>query len=103
LEKRAMTEKEAVTWIKDTLTAIKKDAVDKNVIAIINSNIEVINKETVSSFNPITRKDFLDKAYKYLVFNKSPQVSITYRDLENEDNKKANTIFDKTNTWKDKF
>jgi hypothetical protein len=23
--------------------------------------------------------------------------------LENEDNKKANTIFDKTNTWKDKF
>lgn len=103
LEKRAMTEKEAATWIRDTLKAIKKDTVDKNVIAVIDSYIEGLNKEIVSSFNPITRKDFLDKAYKYLVFNKSPQVSITYRDLKNEDNKKANTLFDKTNTWKDKF
>ena len=103
LEKRAMTEKESITWIKNTLLAIKKETVDKNVLAIIDSNLETLNKENVSSFTSITRKDFLNKAYKYLVFNKSPQVSITYRDLEKEDNKKANTIFDKTNTWKDKF
>lgn len=103
LEKRTMTEKEAVTWIKDSLKAIKKDTVDKNIIAVIDANIESIEKENVSSFNSITRKDFLDKVYKYLVFNKNTSVSITYRDLENEDNKKANTIFDKTNTWKDKF
>ncbi len=103
LEKRAMTEKETIIWIKNTLLTIKKDTIDKNIIVIIDSNLEILSKENVSSFNPITRKDFLDKAYKYLVFNKSPQVSITYRDLEKEDNKKANTIFDKSNTWKDKF
>lgn len=103
LEKRAMTEKEALVWIKDSLKAIKKDIIDKNIIAIIDLNIQNIEKENVSSFNPITRKDFLDKAYKYLVFNKSTQVSITYRDLEKEDNNKANTLFNKNNTWKDKF
>ncbi len=103
LEKRAMTEKEATTWIKDTLKIVKKSTLDKNIIAIIDSNLQILEKENVSSFNPITRKDFLNKAYTYLVFSKSPQVSITYRDLENEDNKKANTIFDKSNTWKDKF
>lgn len=103
LEKRTMTEKEAVTWIKDSLKAIKKDTVDKNIIAVIDANIESIEKENVSSFNSITRKDFLDKVYKYLVFNKNTPVSITYRDLESDDNKKANSIFDKTNTWKDKF
>jgi hypothetical protein len=98
-----MTEKEALVWIKDSLKAIKKDIIDKNIIAIIDLNIQNIEKENVSSFNPITRKDFLDKAYKYLVFNKSTQVSITYRDLEKEDNNKANTLFNKNNTWKDKF
>gem|GEM_PF-706756 len=98
-----MTEKEAIDWIKNTLVSIKKDTVDRNILSVIDTNITAINKETPSSFNPITRKDYLDKVYKYLVFNKTSQVSITYRDLENEDNKKANTIFDKETTWKDRF
>ncbi len=103
LEKRAMTEKEALTWINDTLKNLKKSTVDKNIIAIIDSNIDSINKENVNTFNTITRKDFLEKVYKYLVFSKTTPISITYRDLEKEDNKKANTVFDKSNTWKDKF
>ncbi len=102
-EKKSMTEKEAIDWIKNTLVSIKKDTVDRNILSVIDTNITAINKETPSSFNPITRKDYLDKVYKYLVFNKTSQVSITYRDLENEDNKKANTIFDKETTWKDRF
>lgn len=103
LEKKAMTEKEANAWIEATLNNIKKSTVDKNIVAVIDANIESLKKETISPSSTITRKNFLDKTYKYLIFNKSPQVSITYKDLENEDNKKANTIFDKNNTWKDKF
>ncbi len=102
-EKNWLTEKEWVDWIKNTLIKMKEESWDKNIIAIINSNLVELNKEKVSSFTSITRKDFLNKAYKYLVLNKSSVVSIVYKDLEKDDNKKANSIFDKKNTWKDKF
>lgn len=102
LEKSPMTNKEAITWIKESLNSIKLNTIDKNILAVIDSNLESIQKESVTSKN-ITRKEFLDKVYTYLILNKNSQVSITYKDLENDDNKKANTIFDKSNTWKDKF
>ena len=103
LEKRDLTEKEAIDWIRWTLNTIKSNTADKNMLAVIDSNIQIINKEIPSSTKAVTRKYFLDKTYKYLVFNKSTQVTITYRDLTSDDNTKANTLLDKDNTWKDQF
>jgi len=41
--------------------------------------------------------------YSYLVFDKNAEINISYRDLDDDTNKKANTIFDESTTWKDKF
>ncbi|MDD3303049.1 MAG: M23 family metallopeptidase [Candidatus Gracilibacteria bacterium] len=103
LEKRDLTEKEAIDWITGTLYTVKNNTADKNMLAVIDSNIQIISKEIPSSTKAVTRKYFLDKTYKYLVFNKSTQVTITYRDLTSDDNTKANTLLDKDNTWKDQF
>lgn len=103
LEKRSLSEKDANEWIKNTLLTIKSNTVDRNILAVINSNIDMLNNEWPPWYTYITRKDFLDKVYKYLVFNKTSEVSIKYRDLPTVDNIKANSIFDKTNTWKDRF
>jgi fructose-1,6-bisphosphatase len=98
-----LNSKEAIAWIKSTLNRVKAKTVDKNILAVINSNLKMIEQEKIDSINSITRKDFLEKVYKYLVLNKDVQVSIKYRDLSSDDNKKANSIFDAQNTWKDKF
>lgn len=104
LENRELTQSDANNWILNTLRKLEADTIDNNVKAVIKSNIDKINREVVSKFNPITRKDFLDRAYTYLVFDKTPpQISIEYRDLESWTNSKVNTIFNKSSTWKDKF
>ncbi len=104
LENRELTQSDANDWIINTLIKLKSDVVDIKLRKNINNNIAILKKENLSKFRPITRKDFLDKAYKYLIFNKTPvQISIEYRDLDNYENKKINTIFNKNSTWKDRF
>jgi BMFP domain-containing protein YqiC len=83
---------------------MKEDVIDKEILDKIDNNIKELTKKRVSRFNIISREEFLDLSYKYLVFNQNNyEVSIKYRDLENKDNLKANAIFDKNNTWKDRF
>ncbi len=104
LEERWLVQSDAISWIWNTLLKMKKDSISRNLKEKIDKNILELEKKRVSKFNIITREDFLDLAYKYLVFeNNISQISIKYRDLENKDNIKANAIFDKENTWKDKF
>ncbi len=104
LEERWLVESDAIAWIWNTLIKMKEDVIDKEILAKIDNNIKELIKKRVSRFNTISREEFLDLSYKYLVFNKNNyEVSIKYRDLENKDNLKANAIFDKNNTWKDRF
>ncbi|MDR2639817.1 MAG: hypothetical protein LBC61_00285 [Candidatus Peribacteria bacterium] len=57
-----------------------------------------------SKYEPITRLEFLTIASKYLIIDaKEVKVSITYKDLTEEQNKIANYIFSQNNTWKDEF
>ena len=53
----------------------------------------------------ITRQEFLKKAYKYLALHTKNTVSISreYRDLDTDENTKANAFFDENYTWKDQF
>ena len=43
----------------------------------------------------------LKLAYNYLVFDKSNDISITYKDLDETENKFANAIFNQKDTWKE--
>lgn len=103
LENRNLTDKEANDWIENTLYTMKKRTWDNKMKNKIESNIALIKQEKWLTSKNITRKELLDKVYKYLVFDKNPKISISYKDLPESDNIKANTVFDSNNTWKDRF
>ena len=105
MEKKNLTEKDALVWIENTLVEIKNNTKNRDTKAQISKKLmEIKRDKDKNSYKNITRKKFLEKAHKYLVVNdNNVGISIKYKDLQEFDNKKANTIFDKDNTWKDKF
>ena len=103
LEKRELIESDANKWIENTLVKLKENTKDSYLKSEIDVRLKKLSQEKASKFKTIIRKDFLEKSYKYLAFNNVNSISIDYRDLEDKDNKKANAVFDKDNTWKDKF
>ena len=103
LEKRELVESDANKWIENTLVKLKDNTDDSYLKNEIDTRLKQLGQENTSKFKSISRKDFLERSYKYLVFNNVSSISIDYRDLEDKDNKKANAVFDKDNTWKDKF
>ena len=104
MENNELTQKDALIWIENTLLKIKEKSTNPNTRAQISKKIIEIQKDKDRKYLKITRKKFLEKAHKYLVINdQDTGISIEYQDLVGVDNKKANTIFDKDNTWKDKF
>ena len=103
LEKRELKESDANKWIENTLIKFRENTNDSSLKADIDTRLKQLSQEKTSKFKSISRKDLLEKSYKYLVFNIVNSISIDYRDLDQQDDKKANTVFDKNNTWKDKF
>ncbi len=99
-----LSQVDAMTWIWNTLRTIKSDSSNPEVVAQATKKLVELEKDTLRSMQAISRKQFLDKAHKYLVVNDFwSSISIDYQDLPTVDNKKANAIFDENNTWKDKF
>jgi len=95
---------EWVSWIKNTLNILKKEVIDPSITKKIKTNLYLIQNEKTNKYKKLTRNDFLDLVYKYLVFDKSGKSSsMDYRDLDSNGNNKIASIFDKNNTWKDKF
>lgn len=104
MEKNNLTWKDALSWIENSLVEIKGKTNNSNTKAQISKKLVEIKKDKDRNYIPITRKKFLEKTYKYLVVNdNNVWISIKYKDLTSDFNKKANTVFDKDNTWKDKF
>lgn len=103
-QENGLKESDAKDWLINTLRYMKKNTKDQTVKNQINTKLNKLKLETVSSFNSITRQGFLEKAYNYLVLNNSSgSVSIKYKDLDTSANKMANTFFDTSTTWKDQF
>lgn len=103
LEERQLIEWDAIDWIRNTLVMMKNNTWDPLIRKQIDHSLYLISEENPSRFNSITRKEFLEKVYSYLVFDKNAEINISYRDLDDDTNKKANTIFDENTTWKDRF
>ncbi len=103
LEKRELNQSDALAWIKNSLVVMKDSTWDNTIRKNIDTNIALLEKENPSKYSSITRKDFLEKVYSYLVFDNNIEISINYKDLDDAYNKKANTVFDEENTWKDQF
>jgi hypothetical protein len=82
---------------------MKKNTKDESFKKKVNARLAVIKAEEVSEYGVLSREAFLKKAYDHMIFNKGKNVTIEYKDLDDDLNKKANEIFDKDTTWKDQF
>ncbi len=105
LENRELTQRDALTWVKNSLINIKTKSYDNQTNKEIENNINDINKilPYSSKTKTITRQEYLDITYKYLIFNDNTYSVLKYRDLDENNNKKLSTIFNNNITWKDKF
>lgn len=104
LENRWLTELDALVWVENALKLIKTKT-DEQTKEIIDKNLNDINKEKqkANKFKTITRLDFLNLNYKYLVLDKNINSSKNYKDLDLDTNQKLTRIFDDNITWKDQF
>jgi len=104
LENRAITQYDANVWMRNTLNKVKSETYNANIKNRIDAKLKMLNKESSSKHKTLTRKEFLEKSYKYLVVNETNLNHLkTYKDLDSELNNKASALFDKNITWKDKF
>jgi len=83
---------------------MKNSNLDKDNIKKIDESLKKLKEEKRDKTVIVSRKEFLDKVYTYMIFDKnSLSTNRKYLDLDEEYNKKANLVFDKDNTWKDQF
>lgn len=105
LEDRWLAQRDALVWIENALIKIKTKVYDNQTNKIIASNLNDINKEkqTASKINTISRLDFLNLSYKYLVLDKDISWKKSYKDIDDVTSNKLAKIFDEQTTWKDQF
>lgn len=103
MQDRWLTEADAAKWIENMLIVMKSSTTSNTIKKDIDTKITLLKEENISKFNYISRSDFLEKVYSYLIYDQEAEITINYRDLDTKANEKANLIFDKNNTWKDQF
>ncbi len=104
LEDRELSHYDANEWIKNTLVSLKDSTNSPWQKAQIQERIDKLSKQNVSEYSYLSRRGFLELATEKLVFDDViPEVTIEYRDLNDDENKRANLAFDSSNTWKDRF
>ena len=105
LEDRDITKLDTLNWIENALNEYKDSAISNDVASKIDTNIDYIQaaKTKVGKYTKISRKDFLELTYEFLVFDTNTNVALKqYRDLDNVSNIKASYVLNNT-TWKDQF
>ncbi|MDD5213169.1 MAG: M23 family metallopeptidase [Candidatus Gracilibacteria bacterium] len=104
----SLTQADAISFIGNTLyysldKENKKVKPNNDKIRQIKLSIFTLRSENNDKFKNITRIQFFNLIYKYLIFVKHDSESIKYLDLNADLRKKVGNIFDTNNTWKDKF
>lgn len=104
----SLTQADAISFISNTLYYIldkenKKAKADNDKIRQIKLSIFTLRGENSDKFKSITRIQFFNLIYKYLIFTKKDIENIKYLDLTADLRKKVWNVFDENNTWRDKF
>lgn len=105
LENRDLTQRDAFQWTKNALLTMKENSYDNETNNKILNNISEIDKaiKYSSKTKTITRQEYLDITYKYLVFDENDYSKVEYRDIDDNTSSKLANIFDEQTTWKDQF
>lgn len=101
-----LNEHDAYSWLINSLEDLKTQTANTWTIAKLEKNISEVKSQqkSASLYAGITRKQFLDLSYKYLILDwVNVNVTINYKDLTEQENKIANYIFNSKTTWKDEF
>jgi hypothetical protein len=97
-----LTDTQAKIWIEKALLKMKKDETNSKILWKINEKLKLLKAEK-STRKILTRKELLEKINKFLVINKeNSKISLNFEDLNEQENKLANMIFDKRNTFKER-
>lgn len=102
-EDKAISEFDSKVWLTNTLKQVKSNTYDTNLKNKIDIKLSILAGEWWSKYKTLTRKEFLEKAYNLLVFDNNNTNYKSYKDLDDDLNKKAYALFGKNITWKDKF
>lgn len=104
-ENKELSQKDALVWIENALNKIQSKVYDKQTKNTITNNLNEISKakNTASNYQTISRLDFLNLSYKYLVFETDTNTKKTYKDIDEATSIKIAQIFDDKTTWKDQF
>ena len=105
LENRWLTQRDAYYWIENALNTMNNETLDRESEAKIDTNLSKVKKAIPysSRTKTLTREDFLNLSYKYLVLDDSNTWKIEYRDIDDSTSKKLSKVFDENTTWKDQF
>ncbi len=104
LEQRAITQYDSNLWIRNTLNKMRLNSYNEKFSNKISQNLNNLIQESNSKIKTLTRKEFLEKAHKYLVFTNINSWNLRdYKDLNEDWNKKAYGLFWNSLTWKDRF
>lgn len=104
LENKNITEYDSNLWTRNTLNKLRSETYDSDLKNKINENLKILITESNSKNKTITRKKFLEKSYKYLVLNDITSWNLKYyKDLDDDLNRKAYSLFWESLTWKDQF
>ena len=103
-ENKFISELNSVIWIRNSLNYQKSKIKTKKYLDEINIRLKNLNNENKWRYSNLTRQDFLNLVWKYLIFKNINNVVIKtkYRDLDTYSNKIVNSFYTEENFWNDK-
>lgn len=101
MQEQSLNEYDAVSWIKNALSSITSSSASTK--QDIDYRLNEVNQllKTASKTKKLSRVDLLNLVSQYLIFDVNNATSITYKDLNSQQNTLANSVFNKNETWKE--
>lgn len=99
----SLNQQAAKTFLINTLTYMISKEKNKENLAKLKTNLRLLQSLNLDKSKNITRKQFFDLIYKFMIINKNDSEKIKYLDLTADYRAKVWNLFDENNTWRDKF
>lgn len=102
-EDRELVNYDWINWIRNSLLKISNNTTNLEIKSLAIDRLKKLRSEDNWKFTKVSRNDFLNLVWKYLIFRDIDNIVIenNYKDLTLSENKLVNYIYNKDNFWKD--